>query len=86
MTTPEAGQPVLEYPEKVCRTLHVSIAPTHLDQQTACSEGCQIAPRSGRTPTGRRFLSLCRAYTEETRRVQEAKRAAEARPARTKRS
>ena len=85
VTTPEAGQPVLEYPEKVCRTLHVSIAPTQLDQQTACSEGCQIAPEEWQDANGAAFLSLCRAYTEETRRVQEAKRAAQARPARTKR-
>ena len=79
VTTPEAGQPVLEYPEKIARTLHVSIAPTHLDKQTTCSAGCEIAPEEWQDANGAAFLSLCRAYAEETRRVQEEKRAAPAR-------
>ena len=80
VTTPEVGQPVLEYPEASSRTLHLAIAPAGLEAQTNCTEGCEIAPGEWEAAEGAAFLSLCRAYVEEARRVgKEARRAAQAR-------
>ena len=74
VTTPEVGQPVLEYPDRVARTLHLAIAPRGLEAHTACTEGCEVAPEEWEAAEGAAFLSLCRAYVEEADRLKRAKR------------
>ena len=76
VTTPEVGQPVLEYPDRSSRTLHLAIAPAGLEAQAACTEGCQIAPEEWEAAEGAAFISLCRAYVAETDRLRRARKRA----------
>lgn len=62
------GLPDYSPTENLCHTLHLSVAPKHLDKQKACSRGCEIAPEEWGVVEASAFLDLCRGY---------AKRAAE---------
>ena len=74
VTTPEVGQPVLEYPDRGARTLHLAIAPAGLEAQAACTEGCELSPGEWEAAEGAAFISLCRAYVEATEQLRRAKR------------
>lgn len=65
VNTPESeGGVVTERPEggPRVRSLHLSIAPTGLEAQKTCSEGCGISDDEWEVIEGAAFLSMCRAY------------------------
>lgn len=66
LNTPESPEEaVTERPEggPRVRSLHLSLAPTGLEEQKKCSAGCEISPDEWEVIEGAAFLSMCRAYT-----------------------
>lgn len=65
VNTPESPEEAItERPEggPRVRSLHLSLAPTGLEDQKKCSAGCEISPDEWEVIEGAAFLSMCRAY------------------------